>query len=100
MPATGETIVKDPNASIFYGMDWTRWLASGVTIATSTWSVTDGDAALTLDHDSIVLGATATQVRLTGGTAERVYTVTNRITTDELLPQTDDRSFYVRVRDR
>ena len=97
--ATGITIVKDPESEVFYGMDWSAWLGAA-TIAVSDWSVSGPDTALTFDNDSLVTGSRSTQLRLVGGTVGTVYTVTNRITTAETIPQTDDRSFFVRVHER
>jgi len=98
LPA-GTTVHKDPAAEVFYGMDWSAWL-TGAGIATSEWMITGPDATLTFDSESVVSGGASTQLRLLGGTAGTLYTVTNRITTDEAIPQIDDRSFFVRVAER
>jgi hypothetical protein len=93
-------MLKDPDAALFYGLDWSKWLAAGALIAESAWLVEGPDTTLTFDHASVVQGQTSTQLRLLGGTAGKLYTVTNRITTNEAVPQTDDRSFAVQVSER
>jgi len=41
--------LKDPDAVLDYGFDWSDWLADGETISTSTWTVETG---ITKDSDS------------------------------------------------
>ena len=94
-------IEKDPSSIEPQGLDWTDYLAelgSGVTISTSTWSVSTitGDAApLTLSAPTIVTGDLKTQVTLTAGTLGFKYTLTNRIVTSSSVQ--DERSFRVLV---
>lgn len=85
--------VKDPAAVLDFRHDWTDWLTGGETIATSTWSVSP--AGLTVDSDSAT-GTTAT-VYVSGGTAGKVYRLTNRITTNANPARTDERTVVVRV---
>jgi len=100
------TILKDPEAVLPYSINWatkdsylndgsasdTGWL-EGDTIATSAWSVTGPDALLVIDSDTN--NTTTTTVVLSGGTANRTYTVTNHIVT--AVPYEDDRSITVKV---
>lgn len=84
---------KPAAAVLDYGRDWSDWLPTGDTIATSTWAV---DAGLTLgahDHDD-----TSTRVWLSGGTVGEAYWATNRITTAG--GRTDERAIQVRIVDR
>lgn len=88
-----------------YGFDWADggandgaaddpgWL-QGDTISTSTWTITGPDSALEIDDDN--KAATSTNVELSGGTAGKTYTVTNRIVTATNGYQ-DDRSIDVKV---
>ena len=85
--------VKDPDANLDYGFDWSDWLADGETILTSTWTVTTG---LTKDSDSS--NDTATTIWVSGGTAGTSYTITNHITTS--AGREDDRSHVLKVKDR
>lgn len=71
---------KHPNDSKYYAMDWSSWLGTGITIATSAWVSTSG---LSLDNDSITDSATKAQVRISGGTSHVTYEVTNTITTSD-----------------
>ena len=86
--------VKDPDASLDYGIDWTLWL-DGDSIAASTWIAESG---LTIEPGSENFNSTKTSVFLSGGTRNNNYKVTNRITTD--TGRTDDRSFTIYVRER
>jgi hypothetical protein len=84
---------KDPNAVLDYGFDWSEWLATGETIATSVWVVTTG-----ITKDSDLRTATETKVWLSGGIVNGVYRARNRITTSQ--SRTDDRTIIVRVVER
>lgn len=100
------TFQKDPDSVEPQGFDWTDYLAllgTGVTIADSEWfvsTITDDDSPLALDDDSILSGSLRTQVFLSDGTPGAKYTVTNRITTNSTPPVIDDRSFYVKVKEK
>ena len=99
-----ESVTKDPQAVLAYGFDWadggandgastdTGWL-QGDTIASSSWSVTGPDAALTSSGE--ISSATATSVELAAGTVGRQYKVTNHITTASGYE--DDRTIIVTV---
>lgn len=80
---------KDPDAVLDYLVDWTDWLA-GDTIVTSTWIVPTG---ITKDTDTKT--ATAARIWLSGGTAETVYLVTNRVVTAG--GRTNDRTLDIYV---
>lgn len=94
----GETITKDPNSIQTYVWNWDdRNLATGVSIASSSWIIAGPDSALTKDQESIVTGDRKTQVRLSAGTLGGKYTVTNRIVTNETPAQTKDWSMKFRI---
>lgn len=86
------TYLKDPGDTLQYGFDWTDWL-DGDTISASEWDLpaTLGDDAG--DHDD-----TGTTVLVSGGTAGRTYTITNRITT--AAGQTAELSMRIRISQR
>lgn len=86
------TFLKDPDAVLDYGLDWTAWLA-GDTIASSVWSAAAG---LTSSAPSFAAGLT--QNWLSGGVAGTSYLVRNRITT--VGGRTEDRSILINVADR
>jgi len=87
--------VKDPQAVLDFTVDWqggaTPFLATGETIATSTFTVASG-----LTKDSETNGDTTATVWVSGGTAQTSYLVTNTITTS--AGRKDERSFSIRVR--
>ena len=87
------TFEHDPNATLDYHVDWTIWLASGETISTSSWVVPSG-----LTSSSPSATGTRATVWLSGGTAEALYTVTNRIVTT--ANRTEDRSFILHCKEK
>jgi hypothetical protein len=104
-----DSISKDPNAVLDYLRDWgpevgatndgsstdDGWL-QGDTISSSAWSFTGPDTLLVIAGDTNT--TTAATVWLSGGTAGRSYTVTNRIVTAG--GRTEDRSINVEVYER
>lgn len=84
------TYNKDPDATLNYTFDWSRWLESGETIASAAFTVESG---LTKGAESNT--TTTAQVTLSGGTAGETYDVTCRITTN--AAQIDDRTIQIAV---
>lgn len=70
-----------------YAVDWSAWLGVD-TITTSIWSVSTG---LTVDSESET--TTEATVWLSGGTNNKIYLVTNQITTAN--GRTAERSFNI-----
>jgi hypothetical protein len=97
----GQSAIKDPNSVEVYVWDWdAEHLAASAEISTSTFTITGPDSTLTQDEASILSGNRKAQVRLTGGTVGKVYTVTNRIVTNETPAQTKDASLRLLIRER
>jgi hypothetical protein len=86
-------ILKDPDAILDYGFNWTSWLATGETITTSTWVLETG-----LTEVSTVSSLGITSIFLSGGVAGEDYIITNRIVTS--AGRTDDRSHTIRIVER
>ncbi len=86
---TLRTFVKDPDSTLDYSIDWTRWL-NGDTIVNSTWAVGDG-----ITKSSVTNTTTQATVWLAGGTAGTSYTATNTIITAAGL--TVERSIEVTI---
>ncbi len=100
MRRPGGLIEKDPASDEPWGFDWTPWLAelgAGVTIATSTWTVTGPDSVLTTHDGAKVGGDLKTQIYLAAGTPGAKYTVMNHVVTNSSPPVVDERSFYVQI---
>jgi uncharacterized protein YabE (DUF348 family) len=96
---TGYVIDKDPEAELSYLLDWNEYLASGVTISDSTWSVetiTGDTDPLTISDDAFTAGTTT--VTVAGGTEGNIYRLYNTIETDGA--ETDRRFFRVKVKAR
>lgn len=95
--------LKDPDAVLDYSEDWTNYLAPGETINTSTWAIEGGDTnppvttALAISGTPSLVGNIATAF-VSGGTKGQVYTLRNRIVTNQ--GRTDDRSWAIRVEPR
>ncbi len=87
------TFVKDPEAVLDYGFDWSDWLADGEVISASTWTIPTG---LTKVSDSF--DDNETVAWLSGGTVEEVYTIVNHIVTSD--GREDDRSHVIKMRNR
>jgi hypothetical protein len=85
--------VKDPQAVLDYGWDWSSWLADGETITSHTVTVPSG---LTLDSDN-ESGGTVT-AWLSGGTDNTEYRVVCQIVTSQ--GRTDERTLRILVQDR
>ena len=71
----GLTLPHDPDASEVYQWDWSDWL-DGDTLAGSPVILADPGITAALEY----LGRTYVDVRVSGGTAGTVYTVTVRAT--------------------
>lgn len=95
----GSYIAKDPSAQLVYSMEWNEWLATGQSLASTSYAVStiSGDAS-PLTKESQGISGTQSYVELSGGTAGEIYTVTATITTDD--GATDRRAFKVKVDNR
>lgn len=96
----GAFIEKDRLAELTYSMDWSQWAAPGqdlVAVAYSIASPTYNPVPLTIITSGIV-NDYVTFVKLAGGTAGKIYTVTAQITTDDA--SVDRRSFRIVVENR
>jgi hypothetical protein len=87
--------IKDPNAVLDYGFDWSDWLQAGEVITSSTW----------INPDSITINSNAylsetTVVWVSGGTAGKSYRLTNRIVTNNSPARTEDRTLLIEVQER
>lgn len=85
--------IKDPDAKLDYGFDWSDWLGTTETITTSTWTVPTG---ITKISDSKT--DTLTTIWLSGGTHGANYSLVNHIKTN--ANREDDRTHIIKVRNR
>lgn len=91
------SVTKDPDADLDYGFKWHKWLQTGETIDTSTWTITPS-GELSTDADSINVDGNITIVWLQGGVAGSKYLVKNQVTTS--LTRIDERTMRVHVLER
>jgi hypothetical protein len=96
IPPVGEgmeaSFIKEPDAFLDYGFDWSQWLEDGEAVVVSTWVVPEG---LTVEAEEFT--GTITTVWLSGGTVGANYRLVNHI---ETATRTDERSMQIRVRER
>lgn len=82
-------MLKDPQATLDYSVEWSQWL-DGDTISTSSWTVTTG-----LNNTSESTTTTKATVWLSGGSIGGVYSAVNTITT--ATGRTDERTITISV---
>ncbi len=82
---------KDPDATLDYRMDWSAWLGTD-TIASALWTIPTGITSALQTNTT-----TTATVRLSGGTASSMYTVTCTILT--VSGQQDQRSIVLVLQD-
>lgn len=85
--------VKDPDAILDYGFDWTDWLATAETISSITWTVPTGITKTSEEQTTKIA-----TVWLSGGTAGSNYSVACKIVTSG--NRTDERTMTIRVKNR
>ena len=95
----GVYINKDEDAVLTYSLDWTDWLPTGSTISANSFTVEtitgDTDALTKVSQSNTT---TVTTVKLSGGTAGKIYKVYNTVTiTGSLIER---RYFRVKVQAR
>ena len=88
------TIVKDPDAILDYPFKWTNWLALISDTINSYTIISDPGINIVEDSNT----TTHVIVWLSGGTVGTTYKVTCRIVTAG--GRTDDRSIYVKIKER
>ena len=96
------TIDKDPNAVLDYEWDWTDWLdAIPDTIDTAEIIVPTGEEpTVTVDSHEVLSGNKKVVAWLSGGDVGTKVRVTCRIHTTSIPPRTDDRSVFLKVKER
>ena len=101
MSLTLQNPLKDPSAVLDYEFDWTRWLATGETIAVDSET---GEKLITITADTGITVDSWTEddgkvtVWLSGGTAGINYKVACKITTS--AGRTDERTIWIKVVER
>lgn len=95
----GVWIAKDLEAKLTYTMDWVNWLPTGTSIAAVSYTHNSraNDADPIIIHSSGIQG-TKTYAVISGGTINKLYTITAAITLDNA--QTDRRNFRIKIQNR
>ena len=91
----GAVFVKDPDAVLDFGWDWSDWLNPGDQITSSTWLVSSPE----LIPSDETFSADKTLLVLSGGVLFQSYDVTNRITTTP-GNLTEDRTMRIDIQNR
>lgn len=89
-------IKKDPDAIVDYTFDWSEWLTTD-TIVSATITIADS-VTMVKNSQAIVDSNQSVRIWLSGGAARDRAAVSCKIVT--LEGRTDERTFYIRVRDR
>lgn len=87
---------KDPNDAVDYRVDWSSWLRDGEVIVTSSW-LSPVPAGLTIDSETNT--NTAAIVWVSGGIAGQSYSLTNRITTNNVPSRQRDKTIIITVKE-
>ncbi|CAM5536414.1 hypothetical protein ACFSUK_30935 [Sphingobium scionense] len=88
--------IKDPQARIDHGIDWSAYLA-GQSLTGSVWTVVPLEpGGMAIDQHGFE--PQRSSVRVSGGIAGHVYRLTNRVTLSD--GQVDERSIGFRVEER
>ncbi|MBN1567941.1 MAG: hypothetical protein JXA73_08835 [Acidobacteria bacterium] len=85
----------DPDAKLWYGVNWEDWLDDGVTIVTSTWSVPTGVTKISEGNTDT---QSAVKVYIPAGVEGEEYIITNHIVASD--GQEEDRSIKLKIRER
>ena len=91
--------IKDPDAILPYGLNWTDWIISGDSVTEASWTITSpsGDAdPIVVDSSSVA--ANVTTAILSGGTAGNSYSLTCHITTANSYEE--DRTIFIQCQQR
>ena len=92
-------IIKDPDAVLDYIFDWTLWLDDVVdTIATATVTTPTVSGQIVID-DSNPVGKTVVAY-ISAGTVGQTYPVTCQIVTAASPARTDERTIYIKIKER
>jgi hypothetical protein len=97
----GLFFVKDPDANIVYGIDWTDYLGSATITAKDVTieTITGDSAALQFPTDEstdVTVSGKQVNIRLSGGTVGNEYNVDCKITTNG--GDTDSRRFRIVIK--
>jgi hypothetical protein len=88
-------LIKDPDATLDYGVDWSGYLEDGEALSLSEWSVAPAGGLVLAGEAN---GASSATVQVAGGQRGHVCRLTNRVTTS--LGRTDERSITIRMEQR
>lgn len=93
-------ISKDPEAQLFYTLDWSQWLEDGDSISVADYTVTTriNDPEPLVKVSSGISGGNKTYIELKDGQEGKSYTVDVKVTTADGL--IDRRYFKVKVENR
>lgn len=88
---------KKPGAEDDYDLDWSKRLAPGETITSSSWTVLGTLSALSVSFNSFL--PTRTKAKLLGGTDKQTYILKNTVLTNTTPPNTLYEYVSLMVRD-
>ena len=86
---------KDPDALIDYIVEWSEWMPTGDNLVSAN---TTAQSGITVDSQAVTTASALHTIWLSGGAPGTTYRITSRIYTNG--GRRDERSFFVRVRER
>ena len=92
-----KSFIKVPDAILDYGIDWSKYLRTGITISTSVWVITPNGSP-DLVQDSETETTTTTQIIVSEGVEGTDYTLVNHIVMSDALE--DHRTIIIHCRER
>lgn len=99
---------KDPNETLDYSLDWSRFLRTGETISSSVWFITNSsgevvsfDSGDTIDSLTNVINTNSTSIttiNLSGGNSNTLYKLVCRVTLSTGFVAERSVSLYIKER--
>lgn len=99
---------KDPNETLDYSLDWSRFLRSGETISSSLWFVVNtsgetvsfntGETVDSLSNVTNSNNSSITTINLSGGTSNTFYKLVCRVTLNTSFVAERSVSIYIKER--
>ena len=94
------SIVKDPNAVLDYTFDWTDWLASADEPDDTIASVVFAIAGSTATVGTVVNNGTTATAWVSGGAVGETAALSCKITTVNAPARVDERTVFIKIRER
>ena len=98
MVRTNNTFVKDPDATLNYGVDWEKWLEGSDIITASEWRIESDHSGADISIESKDFSDVETEVFISGGAEGQEYKLINKIETQD--GKIDERTLRIVIEER